>query len=67
MIDQHYHIVDSEEESGVNEVEVYWNADSNIVIKDSEEGYFSGVVVITPEMANDLIQVLGKMVNECDD
>lgn len=28
MLDQHYHIQDSNEDSGIEEVEIYWNIDS---------------------------------------
>lgn len=67
MLDQHYHIVDSDEDSDLREVDVYWNTDSNIVIKEPEGDYFPSIIVLTPEMAKDIINVLSEMVLTCDD
>lgn len=53
MFAQHYHIVDSDEDSDLREVEVYWNTDSNIVIREPENDrdYFFNLLVLTPEMS----------------
>jgi hypothetical protein len=69
MFAQHYHIIDSDEDSDLKEVEVYWNTDSNIVIKEPEDrdGFLNSFLVLTPEMAEDLIHVLSEMVAECND
>lgn len=69
MFAQHYHIIDSDEDSDLKEVEVYWNTDSNIVIKEPEDrdGPLNFFLVLTPEMAEDLIHVLSEMVAECND
>ena len=69
MFAQHYHIVDSDEDSDLREVEVYWNTDSNIVIREPENDrdYFFNLLVLTPEMAKDRIHVLSEMVARCSD
>lgn len=69
MFAQHYHIVDSDEDSDLREVEVYWNTDSNIVIREPENDrdYLFSILVLTPEMAEDLIHVLSEMVARCND
>lgn len=63
MLCQHYHIADSEEDSEVQELEVYWNNQSNIVIRETQDNdYLQSVIVLTPGMAKDIINVLNDMI-----
>ena len=69
MIAQHYHIADSNEDSEIKELEIYWNIYSNIVIreyKDRDEEFFN-LIVLTPEMAKNLVYVLQNMLKEYND
>jgi len=69
MIAQHYHIADSNEDSEIKELEIYWNIYSNIVIrdyKDRDEEFFN-LIVLTPEMAKNLVYVLQNMLKEDND
>lgn len=67
MLDQHYHIQDSNEDSGIEEVEIYWNIDSNIVIRDYSDNELYNLIVLTPEMAKDLVDVLQNILKEDND
>lgn len=63
MLCQHYHTADSEEDSEVQELEVYWNNQSNIVIRETQDNdYLQSVIVLTPEMAKYIINVLNDMI-----
>ena len=68
MLTQHYHIIDSEEYPDIREVEVYVNGAYFIEIKDvaPDDEYPNGIV-LTPEMAKDLVDVLQNMLKEDND
>lgn len=62
MLAQHYHIIDSEKCSDIREVEIYVNNNSNIEIQDGvQDDEFRNLIVLTPEMAKDLIDALTQM------
>ena len=69
MIAQHYHIADSNEDSEIKELEIYWNRYSNIVIRDdmNRDDVFFNLIVLTPEMAKNLVDVLQNMLKEDND
>lgn len=69
MIAQHYHIADSNEDSEIKELEIYWNIYSNIVIRDdmNRDDVFFNLIVLTPEMAKNLVYVLQNMLKEDND
>lgn len=69
MIAQHYHIADSNEDSEIKELEIYWNIYSNIVIRDdmNRDDVFFNLIVLTPEMAKNLVDVLQNMLKEDND
>ena len=68
MLTQHYHIIDSEEYPDIREVEVYVNGAYFIEIKDvaPDDEYPNGIV-LTPEMAKGLVDVLQNMLKEDND
>lgn len=69
MIAQHYHIADSNKDSEIKELEIYWNIYSNIVIRDdmNRDDVFFNLIVLTPEMAKNLVYVLQNMLKEDND
>lgn len=62
MLAQHCHIIDSEEYPDIREVDVYVNGAYLIEIKDvaPDDEYPNGIV-LTPEMAKDLVDALTQM------